>query len=109
MGRSLLTASSSAMVGASGFDDAFRFLAFDQGTGEILAYGHKAAFALARADLREPHKAIEILNAGVAGRDLWKNQTPLALARMVVDMLADPSNWDSQYGGIRPAQPKLRI
>ena len=90
MGRSIQTALPLNTSDNADSGDAFCFLAFNQGTGELLAHGHRAVFALARADLRAPHKAIEILNAGVAGPSLWQKQTPLAMARLVLDMLSEP-------------------
>jgi hypothetical protein len=88
----MLTAPSAALLVPADHADAYNFLAFNQGTGELLSHAHKAIFALAQADLREPHKPIEILKAGVAGKNLWQNQTPLPLARTVVDMLMAPWN-----------------
>jgi hypothetical protein len=80
------------MPNAPDFCDGFRFLAFNHGTGKILSYGRKAILALAGADLCEPHQAIEILDAGVAGKNLWDRQTPLPLARKVIAMLEAPWN-----------------
>ena len=96
MGQSMLTGSTAALLGSAGSSNAYRFLAFNQCTGEILSHASKAIFALERADLLEPDEAIEILFAGVAGENLWRNQTALPLARMVVDMLADSSGWEDQ-------------
>jgi hypothetical protein len=90
MGRSLLTGSLPQNFDASDIKDSFRFLAFKQRTGEILSHGSMAVFALMQADLLEPEEAIEILDAGVAGKNLWQNQTALPKARLVVDMLAAP-------------------
>jgi hypothetical protein len=90
MGRSLLTGSAPGNSDASDMKDSFRFLAFKQRTGEILGHGPRAVFALMQADLLEPKEAIEILDAGVAGRNLWQNRTALPKARLVVDMLAAP-------------------
>jgi hypothetical protein len=89
MGRSLLTGSP-ANSEASDSKDAFRFLAFKQSTGEILSHGPRAVFALMQADLLEPKEGIEILDAGVAGKNLWQNRTALATARQVVEMLGAP-------------------
>jgi hypothetical protein len=82
------------MLDTGGHGDSFNYLAFNQNTGEILSHGHKAIFALARADLREPDEPIEILNAGIAGKRLWHNRTPLPLARQVLDQLAESWKWD---------------
>lgn len=87
MARSLVATTSSVMSIASDLDDEFRFLAFNQRSGALLSHGNRAVYALAWADWREPHQAIYILHAGVAGQDLWRNQTPLALARQVIEML----------------------
>jgi len=99
MGRSLLTGASAAMSESADRAEAYKFLAFNQSTGEMLSHGHRAIFALARADLREPDEAIEILNAGIAGQNLWQNQTSLLIARGVIDRLEEPWNFGSTPPG----------
>ena len=86
--------------------EGFRFLAFNPLTGEVLAHGPKAALALAQADLREPHKAILILDAGPAGRNLWKNRTRLPMAQAVIEMLAESWNDQPRFIGNKP-EPRL--
>ncbi len=68
----------------------FKFIAFDQKSGVVLAYGQKAIDALYGADIIGPTKTIEILPTGRAGNYIWRHKIPLAEAKLLLSQNTQP-------------------
>ncbi len=49
----------------------YRFIAFDEATGELLAHGKTAVSALDQADRHSPDAAIRVVSAGALGFTVW--------------------------------------
>ncbi len=60
--------------------DSYRYLAFDDDSGELLAHGRTTALALAAAEEIAPLTAIRIINATPFGRTIWDRGVQLNLA-----------------------------
>jgi hypothetical protein len=58
----------------------YAFVAFDDSTGEILAYGQTATSALDIADKLAPQSPIRIVPAGDIGQTIWAARMNLSSA-----------------------------
>lgn len=65
-------------------DDRFTYIAFDTESGQPLAHGRKAIYALATADSIMPAATIYILCAGNEGPWMWAEKVPLERAQSVI-------------------------
>ena len=54
----------------------YAFVAFDDATGESLAYGQTATSALDTADKLAPHSPIRIIPASDIGQTIWAARNP---------------------------------
>lgn len=66
----------------------FTFIAFDTESGQPLAHGRKAIYALARADSVMPAAPIYILCVGKAGPWIWAKKLPLERAQALTSGVA---------------------
>jgi len=69
-------------------DDRFYLHRLDTETGQPLANGRKAIYALARADSVMPAAPIYILCAGKAGPWMWAEKLPLERAQALISGMA---------------------
>ena len=74
-----------SVVAPSMVENPFKFIAFDQDTGEMLAHGSRAIDALALADRAAPSAVLIVLCAGELGAWFWTAKISLALARTTLD------------------------
>ena len=66
----------------------FTYIAFDTESGQPLAHGRKAIYALARADSVMPAPPIYILCAGNEGPWMWAEKLPLERAQALISGVA---------------------
>jgi hypothetical protein len=77
----------------------FAYLAYDEGSGLLLAHGSTAVEALDQADRLDPNAAIFIVHSKNQGESIWKSKLTLSVACQITDH----SQRDS-----RPKPPSLQ-
>jgi hypothetical protein len=69
----------------------FAYIAFDDCSNQILAYGQTAVDALLRADMLAPDVPIYIIKAGSSGLEIWNERMDLVAATK--NLAAKPPKW----------------